>query len=139
MPRCLISVWNGRMDVVCGWMPWEGGGGGGRLPGRPPGSGSDLRGGEERSLFVPGPVGFSAGWGFSPLLPLHRRGRGWVCLVRHQPAHRLAAGAPQQEGELGERSGAGSGKRFGANSAKVPNVAPPVISLVAWGKLLNQL
>lgn len=98
-----------------------------------------MRGGEERSLFVPAPVGFSVGWGFSPLPPLHRRGRCGACLVRHHSAQRLVAGAPQQEGERGERSGAGSGKSFGASSAKVPNVATPGISLVAWGKLLNQL
>lgn len=88
-------------------------------------SGSDLRGDGERSLFVRDPVGSSTRRGCFPA--------AWVrdC-VRFVYCHRHVAGAP-------DRSWAGSGKSFGANSTKVPNLAPCITSLVALGKLLHQL
>lgn len=107
--------------------------GAGASTGLLPMSGSDQRDSEESPLFVQAPVSSSTSWRLRPSCRTGQtQGQGCVCFVII-----LHTRTPQALTNSKKKGGS----RQSLERALEPNLPgiPPIISLVAWGRLLKQL
>lgn len=118
------------MDVVCGWVLWKG-------QEHPQGCSpcqALIRGAVKSPLFVQAPVISCTSWRLQPSShTVQAQGQGCVCLVftiLHTHKRQGLTNNTQKKREAGS---------LGRALEPTPPGTPPIISLIAWGRLLNQL